>query len=128
MKRTKRGREREYSVGTIRKISIAAGVLVAGASILVGYVQGNLFDVIVKVVNLVVSPLFVLFFMALFIPKSTDWGVVAGGVISLFIAILVAFFSIFGITPLWVMPSSLVAGIVAAYVLSFIDRKISGNN
>lgn len=128
LKRTKRGREREYSVGTIRKISIAAGVLVAGASILVGYVQGNLFDVIVKVVNLVVSPLFVLFFMALFIPKSTDWGVVAGGVISLFIAILVAFFSIFGITPLWVMPSSLVAGIVAAYVLSFIDRKICGNN
>ena len=104
------------------------GLLVAGASILVGYVQGNLFDVIVKVVNLVVAPLFVLFFVALFVPKSTDRGVAAGGIFSLLVAILIAFFSIFGITPLWVMPSSLVAGLAAAYVFSLIDRRICRND
>lgn len=128
MKRTERGRKREYTVGTIRVISIVVGILVAAASILVGFVQGNLFDVIVKVVNLIVAPLFVLFFMALFVPGSTDRGVVSGGIFSLIVAVLIAFFSIFGITPLWVMPSSLVAGLAASYVFSLVDRKICGNN
>jgi SSS family solute:Na+ symporter len=92
-------------------------------SLLVGEVQGNLLDVIMKVVNLFVAPLFVLFFMALFIPFATTRATFLAGLVSIFIAVGIAFFEIFGITVLWIMPISLVSGIFVGIILSYLDRK-----
>ena len=49
---------------------MALGVVVALSSFLVAYVSGNLLDVVIKVVNPAVAPLFA-FFMALFVPWAT---------------------------------------------------------
>ena len=110
IKKSKAFRNKSFTLTSIKLISAVLGVVVMCSCFLVGYVQGNLFDVTVKVVNLVVAPLAVLFFMALFVPKATDIGTVVGGLSALAIAILIAFFQLFGITHLWVMPISLFVG------------------
>ncbi len=102
----------------VRWISIVLGVVVSFCSMFVGYIEGNLLDVIIKVVNLVVAPLFVLFFMALFVPGSTDRGTFFGGLFSLLVAILIAFFGLFNLSVLTIMPVSLVAGILGSWVFS----------
>ena len=51
-------------------------------SFFVGMVQGNLLEVAFKVVNLLVAPLFVLFFMALFVPWANAVGTIAAAACS----------------------------------------------
>ena len=93
-----------------------------GSSFLVGYVQGNLLDVTIKVVNLVVAPLFVLFFMAIFSPVSSDRGAVAGGLAALAAAIGVSFFGLFGFVQTWNLFVALVVGIPVGIAVSFLDK------
>ncbi|WP_460518404.1 sodium:solute symporter [Cyclobacterium sediminis] len=111
----------------IRILSLFVGIFTLALSLLISRVEGNLYDVIVKVVNLFVSPLFVLFFMALFIPFATARGVLIGGLISIAVAIAVAFFKFMGIEVLFITPASLFSGIVAGIVFSYIDHKFLGN-
>lgn len=108
----------------IKVISFTIGIIVALLSFLIPHVPGNLFDVIQKVVNLVVSPLFVLFFMALFIPLSTDKGTVTGGIVSLTVAAMISFFEIFGIKSLWIMPASLMAGVITGIFVSLVEKRV----
>ena len=116
---------REFTVKSIKLISIFLGVAVLGCSFLVGYVQGNLFDVLIKVVNLVTAPLFVLFFHAMFSKKATDHGAVAGGLASMAMAVAVAFFGIFGISQMWILFTSLCVGILVGWMASWVDRQIN---
>lgn len=109
----------------IKKTSVIIGIIVALSSFFIPYITGNLFDVIQKVVNLVVAPLFVLFFMALFIPFATDRATFFAGITSLIIAILIAFFEIFGISSLWIMTLSLLGGVIVGIVISYIDNKLT---
>ncbi|MDH3651898.1 MAG: sodium/solute symporter [Saprospiraceae bacterium] len=102
----------------VRRLSYLTGALVLLLSLFVGSVQGNLLDVIMKVVNLFVAPLFVLFFMALFVPFATERATLMAGGISVFMAIGVAFYSFLGITVLWIMPSSLIVGIAVGILFS----------
>jgi SSS family solute:Na+ symporter len=111
----------------IRTLSLFVGIFTLALSLLISRVEGNLYDVVVKVVNLFVSPLFVLFFMALFIPFATARGVLIGGLISIAMAIAVAFFKFLGIEVLFITPASLFSGIVAGVVFSYIDHKFLGN-
>lgn len=106
----------------VKKLSYFTGGIVMALSFFVSEVPGNLLDVIMKVVNLFVAPLFVLFFMALFVPFATGRATFWAGIISVAVAIAVAFWGAFGITVLWIMPASLVTGIVAGVVLSYADR------
>lgn len=112
------------SLKMIKVISALLGLAVSFSCLLIGYVTGNLLDIVIKVVNLVVAPLFVLFFMALFVPFATNRATIAGGLFSLLTAILIAFFSIFGITVTWIMPCALVVGIAVATLGSLIERKL----
>ena len=115
---------REFTVRSIKLISACLGLAVLGGSFLVGYVQGNLFDVLVKFVNLVTAPLFVLFFHALFSKKATDHGAMAGGLVSLAVAVAVAFFGIWGISQMWILFLSLAVGIPAGWLASCADRRM----
>src|SRR5690606_18223195 len=81
----------------IRVLSLLVGVFALILSIFISRVEGNLYDIIVKVVNLFVSPLFVLFFMALFVPFGTARGTFLGGICSVAIAVAIAFFKFMGI-------------------------------
>lgn len=109
----------------IKKISIIIGIIVALSSFFIPFITGNLFDVIQKVVNLVVAPLFVLFFMALFVPFATDRATALAGLFSLIIAIFIAFFEMFGISSLWIMTLSLLGGIILGVLFSYMEVKIS---
>lgn len=116
---------KEFTLKSIKLISAILGLAVLGCSFLVGYVQGNLFDVLMKVVNLVTAPLFVLFFLAMFSKKATDRGAVAGGVAAMAMAIGVAFFGIFGISQMWILFMALVVGIPVGLIASWADRQIT---
>ncbi|MEC3878594.1 sodium:solute symporter family transporter [Parapedobacter sp. 10938] len=106
----------------VKALTLVAGVVVLVLSLLIGYVPGNLYDVVMKVVNLLVCPLFVLFFMALFIPVATEWGTFIGGVAAVAVAVAIAYFGWLGITVLWIAPSSFVAGALVGIAASYVNR------
>lgn len=108
----------------VKLISALLGVVVTFSALSVALVPGNLLDLMMKVVNLVVAPLFVLFFLALFVKGATDRGTILAGLFSFGVAIAIAFFEIFGIKGLWIMPISFIAGALGGVFFSFIDRRI----
>jgi SSS family solute:Na+ symporter len=112
---------REGLLRQVKLLSYFTGSLVMILSIFIGNVEGNLFDVITKVVNLFVGPLFVLFFLALFVPFSTSSGAILGGILSIVAACAIAFFGLFGITVFWILPMSLIVGAASGTIISFID-------
>lgn len=128
MKRFKKRPHRQTNeLKRIRLLSLLVGLFTLILSLFISKVEGNLYDVIVKVVNLFVSPLFVLFFMALFIPFATARGVFIGGVGSIVMAVAVAFFKYMGIEVLFIMPAALLAGIILGMVASYVDVQLLGN-
>lgn len=118
------GKKKTGSLKQIRLLSFVIGGVVMVLSFLIGHVEGNLFDVLMKVVNLFVAPLFVLFFMALFVPGATSWGAFVGGGAAVIAAVAVAFFSVLGISVLFIMPAALIAGISTGLATSFLERWI----
>ncbi len=114
---------REGLLKQVKLLSYLTGGFVMLLSIFIGNVEGNLFDVVTKVVNLFVGPLFVLFFLALFVPFSTSTGAILGGIISVIAACAVAFYGVFGITVFWILPISLLVGVVSGTLVSFIETK-----
>lgn len=112
---------REGLLKQVKLLSYLTGGFVMVLSIFIGNVEGNLFDVVTKVVNLFVGPLFVLFFMALFVPFSTQAGAILGGITSVIAACAVAFYGVFGVTVFWILPLSLLVGIVSGTLVSFIE-------
>ncbi|MBN8789206.1 MAG: hypothetical protein J0I84_19165 [Terrimonas sp.] len=119
---------KEDSLRQIKRLSFIMGIIILLLSFIIGKVPGNLLDVIMRVVNLFVAPLFVLFFMALFVPWATERGTFLGGIISIAVAVAIAFFGVFGITVLWIMPAALITGIISATVFSYIDSTGKKNN
>jgi len=102
----------------IKVLSYVIGVIVMLLSLFVGNVEGNLIDVINKVVNLFVAPLFVLFFMAFFVKRANSNSTFIAGLVSISTGIAIAFFGLFGITVLWILPMSMIVGIVVGLTLS----------
>jgi SSS family solute:Na+ symporter len=111
----------------VQKLSLLIGLIVLLLSFAIPYVKGNLLDIAMKVVNLLVSPLFVLFFMALFVPFATSRGTFIGGVASVVIAVAIAFFNFIELNVFFISIASLLVGIVVGVFCSFIDSKIFGN-
>ena len=110
-----------------RRVSVVVGVIAVILSFAVGQVEGNLFEVANKVVNLFVSPLFVLFFMALFVKCSNTQGVWIGVLASMITAISISFWKEItgseGISFLWIMPSAFIAGSLIGFISSLAFKK-----
>lgn len=124
-KRNEMEKNEDRQLKSIKRISIIIGIAVACSTFFIPFITGNLFDVIQKVVNLVVAPLFVLFFMALFIPFATDRATTLAGIVSLLVAILISFFGIFGISSLWIMTLSLLVGSTVGVLFSYVESKVT---
>jgi SSS family solute:Na+ symporter len=109
-----------------RWVSVLIGVVVVALSLIVDRVPGNLFEVANKVVNLFVSPLFVLFCLAMFVRFSNARGAWCGVLTSITIAVLIAFWEEItghkGISFLWIMPAAFVGGTLVGTVASFVLR------
>lgn len=102
--------------------SFVIGSIVVIISMFLGNLQGNLLDILIKVVNLFVGPLFLLFFMAMFVPWATTKGTFVGGISCAAIAIAINFFNLFGIALLWSLPVSFVGGAVIGMLFSFMPK------
>ena len=110
-----------------RWVSVIIGLIVVILSLIVGHVSGNLFEVANKVVNLFVSPLFVLFFLAMFVKSSNAIGVWCGALTSITIAVSIAFWKEItgeeGISFLWIMPAAFILGILVGSIASLAFRR-----
>jgi len=104
-------------------VSWIVGLLIVGLSLFVGLVEGNLLDVVYKVVNLLVAPLFVLFFMAMYLPRASSTAAYLALLASLAAAVAVAFFQAGGLSVLWIMPTSLAVGVVVGAAASLVFHR-----
>ncbi len=108
-----------------RYISLCVGIVTVLLSFLyVRQVRGNLFEVSYKVVNILTSPLFVLFLMAMFVPWATGTGAIIGTLFSMATAALIAFWQDFfgqsSVVFTWIMPVALVVGFLVASLASLV--------
>jgi len=108
-----------------RWIAVAVGAAVVGLSLYGSLVPGNIVELCYRVVNLFVAPLFLLFFMAMFVPWATPFGAWVGTLTGMAVALVVGFSEeIFpgsgGISFLWIMPDSFLAGTLAGLLASLL--------
>ncbi len=103
-----------------KSVSWLVGIVVIALSFGAGLVPGNLLEVTFKVVNLLVAPLFVLFFMAMFVPWANSFGTLVAGAASVAVAVGIAFFEILDLSFLWITPGSFAAGIAVGMLASLV--------
>ncbi len=111
---------RVAEVKQAKLVSWLVGIIVMVLSLFTIYVPGNLLEMCFKVVNLLVAPLALLFFMAMFMPWATTLGTWVAAIVSTFVAFRIAFHEDFGLSFLWIMPGSLVAGLIVGGLASCI--------
>lgn len=102
-------------------ISFGIGFIIVLLSFVVGNIQGNLLEITYKTINLLVAPLFVPFFMAMFVQKSKPTATLIGTLLSGVAALFISFSQeLFGetISFLWIIPGSFIVGVVISLVLS----------
>lgn len=107
-----------------RLVSWTLGLAVVLLSTIVGLVEGNVLDLAFKVVNLLVAPLFGLFFMALFVRRATGFGTLVGAAVGLVTVVAINFWKEFtgeiGISFLWSTPLALLIQIAVGSVASLL--------
>ena len=112
--------QERQKVRRAKLVTWVLGIVVIVLSLFASFISGNLLELCYKVVNLLTAPLFVLFFMAMFVPWATTPATWAAAIASTATAILVAYYPGLGLGFLWVMPVSLVAGILVGFLASII--------
>lgn len=101
-------------------ISWLIGIVVVLMSLFVGRMAGNLMELMYKVGNILVAPLFVLFFMALFVPWATSFGTLAATAASVGAAIAISFYEVYGLQFPWIGPGALLVGIIVGPIVSLL--------
>lgn len=124
----------------IKLISCLVGAVVVALSLYVSLVPGNIIELAYRVVNLLVTPLFLLFFLALYVPWATTFGAWCGALASGAVAILIAYWEPLSRLPvtgrliallsdvlgvesvsfLWIMPVSLLTGMLVGSLCSLL--------
>ena len=109
----------------VRVISAVVGIFAILISTFIGRLGDNLLEIGIKCINLLTAPLFVLFFLALFIRRATPLSGIIATIVSVAVAISISFFNIFNLEFMWSAPCSLLAGIGAGVLTSlFSEDKI----
>jgi len=121
--------ERGHVLGA-RFLALGIGAIVVVGSSFMEYVPGNMVAVSQKTNGLLVTPIFALFFFALFVPFARPIGVFAGAFAGIASAVVIAFSGpIFGFDPetgwdpisfQWVSPVSLAVNLLVGTVVSLI--------
>jgi SSS family solute:Na+ symporter len=92
-------------------------------SLIIGNVKGNLLEVTYKTINLLVAPLFVPFFIAMFISRARPTATFYGTLASAITATLISFSDEIFAQPvsfLWIIPGSFLVGILVSLLLTLI--------
>lgn len=123
-RRRNNSRAETYHVQFTRYLSALIGIIVVTLSLFVGMVEGNLVELGYKVANLLVAPLFGLFFMAMFVRWATGFGTLVGAAWGVATAVAVCYWKELtgtpGISFLWAMPLSLVVQVGVASIVSLL--------
>lgn len=102
-------------------MALGIGIVAILVSTLVHYVPGNFVEMTTKISNLVVSPLFVLFILALWVPFATPIGAYLGFAYGLSTAILIGFWDLITGQPRlsfqWLGPCSAIVNLFIAFVV-----------
>lgn len=130
---SRRSRRAESSGTTVTRLRwlswLVTGVAV-GLSLLNLWIKGNLVERCFKMVNLLTAPLFVLFFLALFVKWANPPGAWIALVSSIATAVSIAYATDLGlpisISFVWMLPCSLLTGIVVGAVASGAVNVLSG--
>lgn len=123
--RFRKNKETEIDhVKLAKYISVIVGTVVVLLSAYVGMVEGNLLAVAYKVVNLLTTPLFGLFFMALFVRWATGPGTLIGAVFGVTTVVLINYWKEItgtdGISFLWAMPLGLLIQVTTGMLASLL--------
>ena len=115
------------AVTRMKWLTWLVAVVAVGLSILNTLIDGNLVERCFKVVNLLTAPLFVLFFLALFVKWANATGAWLGLLSSIATAVLIAYSNDLGlnlgVSFVWMMPCSLLVGITVGTVTSRVVRR-----
>ena len=110
-----------------RVLALCIGAVIVYLNTVVDKVPGNYVEVATKTVNLLVAPLFSLFFMALFVRFSTPFGAFWGAIYGSAAAALVGYWDLItGSEPLsflWIGPISLVVSVAVGVPLSLLPTR-----
>ena len=113
-------------------LAFSIGAIVVVTSSLMEHIPGNITAVTNKTSNLFTTPIFALFFFALFVPFARPAGVVAGTICGVTAAALIAFSGpIFGMLPngndpvsfIWISPAALLVDVAVGTIVSWILHK-----
>ncbi|WP_419212093.1 sodium:solute symporter family transporter [Maribacter sp. X9] len=118
----------QEQVRMAKLISLGIGFVIVLLSLVMGNIKGNLLEITYKTINLLVAPLFVPFFMAMFVkkakPTATFIGTILSGVAAAFISFSQELFG-FSISFLWIIPGSFIVGVLISLVLSLLTNDTS---
>jgi SSS family solute:Na+ symporter len=121
-------------VRVARLMAMGIGLAVVISSSFMDFVPGNFLEMTKRTIGLFVTPLFTLFFLAIFVPFATQTGAILGSAAGVVSATLVAYCNPLVGLPLadeplisfqWIFPVSLVVGVVVGCVVSLVaPRKL----
>jgi SSS family solute:Na+ symporter len=105
-----------------RLMALAIGVIVVAASLIVQHVPGNFTEMTTKTSNLIVSPIFALFVLALLVPFATPLGAWLGCAYGVSTAVLIGFWDLLtgreAISFQWVGLGALIVDLLVAIPIS----------
>ncbi|MEX0642806.1 MAG: hypothetical protein WD468_08910, partial [Pirellulales bacterium] len=111
---------------TVRWVSVCVGLLVVALSMAVRGVEGNLFEISQKVVNLLTVPLFGMFVMAIFVRWATPFGACAAALTGVATVSVINYWTQLTGQPeppisfLWAMPLALFVEIIVGMLASLL--------
>ena len=112
---------------TARLLALAIGAVIVILALAVSHVQGNLVEVQIKTIHLLICPLFSLFFLAMFIPFATPFGATFGAAYGVAASVVVAYWDVFtGLPRLsfqWITPCSLTASLAGGILFSLLPTR-----
>uniref|UniRef100_UPI00404AAA53 sodium:solute symporter family transporter n=1 Tax=Cephaloticoccus sp. TaxID=1985742 RepID=UPI00404AAA53 len=107
---------------TARYLAAAISVVAIAGSQVAGAIPGNLIEVASKTVNLLICPLFGLFFLALFVKSATPFGALMGAIYSFSAALLIGYWDLLiggdSVSFQWIAPISLAVTMVCGPLFS----------
>jgi SSS family solute:Na+ symporter len=112
-----------------RLVSAAMGIIVVAMAVMMQFVETNLYELTVRVAGLMTGPLFVLFFMAMFVPRATTASAMLAAFAAVAIAGAISFADAFQLPMvrrlgfLWILPLSMATGAVVGVVSSYAIRR-----
>ena len=101
------------------------------SSFVIDHVPGNFLEQAKRTFGLLVTPMFLLFLFALFIPFATQGGAIVGAVVGFVASFVIAYWDLLTGLPTisfqWIFPVSLSAGAVAGCVWSVLQASTTRN-